>query len=134
MSECKPVPCPFCGNENVVVGGWPLEHVSCKCGAKGPDSSSRAEAILGWNRSYRNCRTVCIESVCPFSSIPATHGSIVDIDQLKSWIETWRAKVKYYHPYSKAHTIPIDELYSIFEQVDKLLPKSEDTYEESGQT
>lgn len=43
-------PCPFCGNEDVKAGGWPVEYVSCKCGAKGPDYSSKALAILAWNR------------------------------------------------------------------------------------
>ena len=52
MAELEP--CPFCGNKDVKVGGWPLEYVSCKCGAEGPKNSSKAIAILEWNRRVDN--------------------------------------------------------------------------------
>lgn len=43
--------CARCGGgKEPKVGGWPIEYVSCSCGAEGPKYSSKAMAILSWNR------------------------------------------------------------------------------------
>lgn len=42
---------------------------------------------------------------------------LIDKKELKEWIESWLTNNKYYHPYSKSNSIPIDELYDILEQM-----------------
>lgn len=41
----------------------------------------------------------------------------VQISELKDWIESWFAMDRYYHPNSKSTTIPLGELYDIFEKI-----------------
>lgn len=80
------IPCPYCKNKNVTVGGWPLEYVSCKCGVKGPDSSSRAEAIIGWNKMAGIA-----------ASYYGHHGNLVDRDCIADEImDKWGCDPMYY--------------------------------------
>ena len=56
----KPIPCPFCKNEDIVVGtihhpdGNEAKYAFCiNCGASGPrkwTNKSEADAIRAWNR------------------------------------------------------------------------------------
>jgi hypothetical protein len=60
--QLKPDPCPFCGNtyddEFAITGtdsaitGKPHKvfNFSCSCGAFGPDSDSKEEAVASWNK------------------------------------------------------------------------------------
>jgi Lar family restriction alleviation protein len=62
QAENELKPCPFCGNtheeeftlhkEDRIIGAvmWTVYNVSCSCGARGPDSHSREEAVERWNR------------------------------------------------------------------------------------
>lgn len=46
-------PCPFCGSENLSVGGFE-NYIKCKnCGAAGPDGSNLNEAFDKWNAAPR---------------------------------------------------------------------------------
>lgn len=46
-------PCPFCGSENLSVGGFE-NYIKCKnCGAAGPDGSTLNEAFDKWNAAPR---------------------------------------------------------------------------------
>jgi len=38
---------------------------------------------------------------------------MVDVGDLKEWVENWFYKNLCYHPYSKSNNIPITELYDI---------------------
>ena len=51
MKQIKP--CPFCGSENLSVGGFE-NYIKCKnCGAAGPDGSTLNEAFDKWNAAPR---------------------------------------------------------------------------------
>lgn len=51
MKQIKP--CPFCGSENLSVGGFE-NYIKCKnCGAAGPDGSTLNEAFDKWNSAPR---------------------------------------------------------------------------------
>lgn len=51
MKQIKP--CPFCGSENLSVGGFE-NYIKCKnCGAAGPDGSTLNEAFNKWNSAPR---------------------------------------------------------------------------------
>lgn len=51
MEKIKP--CPFCGSENLSVGGFE-NYIKCKnCGAAGPDGSTLNEAFDKWNAAPR---------------------------------------------------------------------------------
>ena len=46
-------PCPFCGSENLSVGGFE-NYIKCKnCGAAGPDGSTLNEAFDKWHSAPR---------------------------------------------------------------------------------
>ena len=46
-------PCPFCGSENLSVGGFG-NYIKCKnCGTAGPDGSTLNEAFDKWNSALR---------------------------------------------------------------------------------
>ena len=46
-------PCPFCGSENLSVGGFG-NYIKCKnCGTAGPDGSTLNEAFDKWNSAPR---------------------------------------------------------------------------------
>lgn len=45
------------------------------------------------------------------------HGRLIDVDELKSWVENYFEMNRYYHPYSKSTNIPAEELYDILAQV-----------------
>lgn len=66
--------CPFCGSGNTRVKhsknwGW---FVSCECGAVGPSSRSRDEAVAAWNR-----RVVAMQ--------PSLFEDI-DLSEVSAWI------------------------------------------------
>ena len=42
---------------------------------------------------------------------------LIDVDELKEWIEAWFDMNKYYHPYSKRETIPTVELFDILDRI-----------------
>ena len=42
---------------------------------------------------------------------------LIDANELKEWVENWFTVNKYYHPYSKSNSIPINELYDILEHM-----------------
>ena len=42
---------------------------------------------------------------------------LIDVNELKEWIENWFTKNRFYHPYAKNNNIPIPELYDILEQM-----------------
>ena len=42
---------------------------------------------------------------------------LIDVNELKEWVENWFTVNKYYHPYSKSNNIPINELYDILEHM-----------------
>lgn len=49
--EQKLRPCPFCGNEEIELYTIIGFYVTCeKCGAEGPGSKSKNDAICKWNR------------------------------------------------------------------------------------
>ena len=51
MKQIKP--CPFCGSENLSVGGFE-NYIKCKnCGAAGPDGSTLNEAFDKWDSAPR---------------------------------------------------------------------------------
>ena len=51
MKQIKP--CPFCGSENLSVGGFG-NYIKCKnCGTAGPDGSTLNEAFDKWNSAPR---------------------------------------------------------------------------------
>lgn len=45
---------------------------------------------------------------------------LIEVDNLKSWIENWFDKNKYYHPYSKSENISKSELYDILDQIENV--------------
>lgn len=45
--------------------------------------------------------------------------SNIDFNELKEWINNWFYANKYYHPHSKSNSIPISELYDIFDRFEK---------------
>ena len=47
----------------------------------------------------------------------------IDVSALKEWIESWFAMNRYYHPYAKNNSIPINELYDILEQMPSAQPE-----------
>ena len=42
---------------------------------------------------------------------------MVDVSDLKEWVENWFYMNRNYHPYSKSNDIPIQELYDILERM-----------------
>lgn len=46
--------------------------------------------------------------------------NMIEVNNLKSWIENWFDKNKYYHPHSKSENIPKSELYDILEQIENV--------------
>jgi len=42
---------------------------------------------------------------------------LIDVKELKEWIENWFEVNAYYHPYSKSNNIPIPELYDILKRM-----------------
>lgn len=51
MKQIKP--CPFCGSENLSVGGFENYIKYKNCGAAGPDGSTLNEAFDKWNAAPR---------------------------------------------------------------------------------
>lgn len=45
--------------------------------------------------------------------------SNIDFNELKEWIDNWFDVNKYYHPHSKSNSIPVSELYDIFDRFEK---------------
>lgn len=45
---------------------------------------------------------------------------LIEVNNLKSWIENWFDKNKYYHPHSKSENMPKSELYDILEQIENV--------------
>lgn len=45
--------------------------------------------------------------------------SNIDFNELKEWIDNWFNVNKYYHPHSKLNSIPVSELYDIFDRFEK---------------
>jgi Lar family restriction alleviation protein len=53
--EAEMKPCRFCGNENCVVDGTSLYHVTClKCEAHGPLEYTKEDAVEAWNRAWES--------------------------------------------------------------------------------
>ena len=48
---------------------------------------------------------------------------LIDVSELKEWIENWFTKNRLYHPYAKNNNIPITELYDILEQMPSAQPE-----------
>ena len=42
---------------------------------------------------------------------------VIEVKELKEWVQNWFEVNKYYHPYSKSNDIPIPELYDILERM-----------------
>jgi len=47
---------------------------------------------------------------------------LIEIGELKEWIEGWFKMNKYYHPYATSNNIPIPELYDILEKMPTIDP------------
>lgn len=50
----KPLPCPFCGSEDLIVLDRKWMTVACRdCWAEGSNADTELEAITAWNRAKR---------------------------------------------------------------------------------
>ena len=71
MSEVKLLPCPFCGGNAKIRGGWqvlgmaPWWLVACigDCQVKGPYASSQEAAASVWNQRYNTNVTTTITKI-----------------------------------------------------------------------
>ena len=62
------------------------------------------------------------KSNCPLVEVPDGHGRLIDVNELKEWVENWFEVNRFYHPYSKTNNIPIPDLYDILEHMPTVIP------------